>query len=77
MKLAIAELWQTWTPELEGCYPVMVIHDELIVEAPEDKASIASEWVLNAMISGMGQLLKNAPVEVELVVCRSYAGDPL
>jgi hypothetical protein len=43
MKLALAALCNTWTPELEGCYPVMVIHDELIVEAPEDKSDMAAE----------------------------------
>jgi DNA polymerase-1 len=75
MKLALAELWQTWTPDLEGCYPVMVIHDELIIEAPEDKADKAAEWVRNAMISGMSASLKRVPVEVEVVLCRSYAGD--
>jgi DNA polymerase-1 len=75
MKLALAELWKTWTPDLEGCYPVMVIHDELLVEAPEDRADKAAEWVRNAMTSGMSGLLNQVPVEAELVVCRSYAGN--
>jgi DNA polymerase I len=74
MKLALAELCNTWAPDLEGCYPVMVIHDELIVEAPEDKADQAAEWVKRAMIAGMSGLLKHVPVEVEGVVCQSYAG---
>ena len=74
MKLALAELWKTWTPGLDGCYPVMVIHDELIVEAPEDKADKAAEWVKRAMISGMSGLLERVPVDVEVVVCQSYAG---
>jgi P4 family phage/plasmid primase-like protien len=74
MKLALAELCNTWTPDLVGCYPVLVIHDELIVEAPEDKADQAAEWVKRAMITGMGQLLNQVLVEVEVVVCHSYAG---
>jgi DNA polymerase I-like protein with 3'-5' exonuclease and polymerase domains len=74
MKLAFAALCNTWTPDLEGCYPVMVIHDELIIEAPEDKADQAADWVKKAMISGMSGLLNHVPVEVEVAVCRSYAG---
>jgi DNA polymerase I len=74
MKLALAELWKSWTPDLEGCYPVMVIHDELIVEAPEDKADQSAKWVKKAMIAGMSGLLNHVPVEVEVAVCRSYAG---
>jgi DNA polymerase I-like protein with 3'-5' exonuclease and polymerase domains len=52
----------------------MAVHDELIVEAPEEKADLAAEWVRKAMIKGMSALLKRVPVEVELVVCQSYAG---
>jgi DNA polymerase I len=74
MKLALAELGKSWTPELEGCYPVMVIHDELIVEAPEEKEEKAAQWVKKAMIEDMRGLLHHVPVEVEVSVCRSYEG---
>jgi DNA polymerase-1 len=76
MKLALAELWRTWTPELEGCFPVSCIHDELIVECPSDKAAAAQEWAVSAMKTGMGKLLKHVPVVVDSVVCQSYAGEP-
>jgi DNA polymerase I len=75
MKLALGALWKTWSPELEGCYPVMVIHDELIVEAPEAKADWVAQWVKNAMIAGVRELLHHVPVEVEVSICRSYAGE--
>jgi DNA polymerase-1 len=69
LKLGLAELWRT---RLEGCYPIAVIHDELIVEAPEAKAEVAAEWVKAAMLTGMKQVLKRVPVEVETKICASY-----
>jgi DNA polymerase I len=69
MKLAMAILWETRTPELEDCFPVAVIHDELVIEAPMEKRDIAKVWVKEAMESGMRQPLKVVPVEVTPVAC--------
>jgi DNA polymerase I len=72
MKWALAELSRTWTPELEGCCPILAIHDELVVGIPEDKVEIAAQWVKNAMTVGMERVLKQVPVVVETTVCSSY-----
>jgi hypothetical protein len=40
----------------------------------EDKADQAAEWVKRAMITGTSGLLDRVPVDVEVVVCPSYAG---
>jgi DNA polymerase I len=69
MKLAMALLWETWTPELEGCFAVAVIHDELVIEAPMEKRAIAKVWVKEAMESGMRHLLQVVPIEVNPVAC--------
>jgi DNA polymerase-1 len=31
MKWALGELWRTWTPKLEGCYPILAIHEEIVI----------------------------------------------
>ena len=75
LKLALAKLWETWTPELEGCVQVMTTHDDITVEAPENKAEVAAKWLENAMIAGMQQLLKEVPMEVQITIGATYAGD--
>jgi DNA polymerase-1 len=73
MKLAMAILWETRTPELADCFAVAVIHDELIVEAPMEKRAATKVWVKEAMESGMRQLLKIVPVEVRPIACINLA----
>jgi DNA polymerase-1 len=75
LKLALAKLWQSWNAELEGCFPVMAVHDELVIEAPKNQADRAAQWVKDAMIDGMSQVLSNVPVEVEITISRTYGGD--
>jgi len=72
LKLALAKLWETWTPELEGCVPVLTTHDDITIEAPEDKVDQASRWLEDAMVSGMKEILKEVPVEIEITIGRTY-----
>jgi DNA polymerase-1 len=75
LKLTLAGLWDTWVPELEGCFPVMTIHDEVIVEAPDGKQDLAAAWLKQAMTQAMGQLVaKVPPGEMRVQICKSYAG---
>jgi DNA polymerase-1 len=75
LKLTLARLWDTWVPELEGCFPVMTIHDEVIVEAPEGKQDLAAEWLKQAMTYAMGRLVSKVPTgNMTVQICRSYAG---
>jgi len=59
IKLALAYLWEN--PGPEGAIVVSVIHDEIIIEAPADKADEAKLWLKNAMESAMGEFLKTVP----------------
>lgn len=67
-----ARLWKTWTTDLEGCVPVLTAHDDIIIEAPEDKVDQASRWLEDAMVSGMKEILKEVPVEIEITIGRTY-----
>lgn len=80
LKLALVELLNTRTPELMDCHPVLVTHDEIVIECPLEKRGIVTEWLRNAMVTGMNKVLVNLPFksgDIEIKVCSNYAGAPL
>ena len=70
LKLALARLWET--PGPEGAFPVLVVHDEIVVEAPADKAQEAKEWLIQAMVEGMMECQKEVPVVIEAAVSETW-----
>jgi DNA polymerase-1 len=54
-----------------GAFPVLAIHDEIVVEAPEEKANEVKEWLTKCMVEGMGDVLKEVPVAVAVEVRRT------
>lgn len=50
---------------LFGSYPVLFIHDEIIIESPEDKAPGAGKALAEIMIKAMQPCLPNFPVKVD------------
>jgi DNA polymerase-1 len=76
LKAALALLWQRRN-QCPGAVPVLVVHDEVVVEVPEGKAEAAREWLVDCMRRGMEGFLKQVPVEVEAVICRDWAGRAL
>jgi DNA polymerase-1 len=73
MKAALTLLWQR-RGEVPGARPVMLIHDELVVECDAAQADAAKEWVRRAMVDGMADLLDPVPVEVEVRVGETWGG---
>jgi len=55
-----------------GAFIVNVIHDEVVVEAPEAVAERAKEIVVRSMKGGMGEFLKKVPVEVDAIVASAW-----
>ena len=70
MKLALARLWETRS--IPGAFPVLVVHDEVVVETPEDRVDETKEWLVNAMVEGMNECLKAVPVVVDVQVGRTW-----
>ena len=70
LKLALARLWETRGSL--GAFPVLAVHDELVVEAPAEGAESAREWLTHAMVEGMKECLKEVPVEVEISIRESW-----
>lgn len=75
LKLALALLYER-RAEAPGCFPILAVHDEIVVEAPEDRAQEALAWLTGAMRDGMGQVLTQVPVEVEAGVYRDWGATP-
>lgn len=49
-----------------------VVHDEIILESPEDKAIDAARILEEVMVEAGKRFLKLVPVEVEVKVCASW-----
>jgi len=69
LKLSLALLWER-RDECSGSMPVLVCHDEVVVECGAERAADAKAWLEKAMIEGMDAVLNGAgkvrvPVEVE------------
>lgn len=64
LKLALAFLWER-RQEVRDTFPIVVVHDEIVVEAPEEGAQAALGWLVRAMREGMEMVLPEVPVEVE------------
>jgi DNA polymerase-1 len=74
LKAALGLLWER-RHQCPGAFPVLVVHDEIVVEADADQADAAAAWLRQAMVDGMAPLIAPVPVEVEVKVGRTWAGD--
>jgi DNA polymerase I-like protein with 3'-5' exonuclease and polymerase domains len=57
--------------------PVLVCHDEIVVECDAEQAAAAKTWLEKAMVEGMDAVLNSTdevyvPVEVEARIARSW-----
>jgi DNA polymerase I len=76
LKLALALLWERRS-ECPGAMPLLVCHDEIVVECDIEQAMDTKAWLEKAMIEGMGAVINSAgkahvPVEVEARIARSW-----
>ena len=70
LKLAVIRLWET--RDTVDAYPVLTVHDEIVVEAPADRAEQAKQWLIDCMIEGMAEVLKEVPVVVDAEVKEAW-----
>src|SRR5215213_9644054 len=78
LKLALALLWERRS-ECPGAVPVLVCHDEVVVECDAEQAADTRAWLEGAMIKGMNAVINDTgkapvPVEVEARIARSWGG---
>jgi DNA polymerase-1 len=74
LKLALALLWERRN-QVPGAFPVLAVHDEIVIEADADQAAVAAAWLKAAMMDGMVPLIDPVPVEVEVKVSRTWGKD--
>lgn len=63
-KIALGRLFET-RGRVPSAVPVLIVHDEIVVECDREGAAQALAWVTSSMREGMGELLHRVPVEVE------------
>jgi DNA polymerase I-like protein with 3'-5' exonuclease and polymerase domains len=73
LKAALGLLWQR-RRDCPGAVPVLVVHDEIVVECEADRANAAAAWLKQAMLDGMAPLVAPVPVEVEVTSAPTWGG---
>src|SRR5262249_19714438 len=71
LKIALALLWER-RADCPGAFPVLVVHDEIVIEADEDRVDAATTWLKNAMLDAMAPLVEPVPVEVDTRIGRTW-----
>ncbi len=71
LKLALARLYES-RHEAPGCFPVLAVHDEVVVESPYNRTTAAHAWLTRAMQQGMESILTEVPVGVEAGVYEDW-----
>jgi DNA polymerase-1 len=74
LKLALALLWER-REQAPGAFPVLAVHDEIVVEADAEKADAVTAWLKTAMLEAMAPLVNPVPVEVDVKVARTWGGE--
>lgn len=74
IKLALALLWER-REQCRGAFPVLVVHDEIVIEADASQADMAASWLQQAMLDALTPLLDPVPVEVEVGVGKTWGGN--
>ncbi len=76
LKLALAFLWER-RDECPGAVPILVCHDEVVVECDKDQGEEIKRWLEKAMIEGMDAVVNGTgalpvPIEVEARIAGSW-----
>jgi DNA polymerase I-like protein with 3'-5' exonuclease and polymerase domains len=73
LKLALALLWER-RAEVPGAFPVLAVHDEVVVECDAVQAEAVGAWLRRAMVDAMAPLIDPVPVEVEVKTAPTWGG---
>jgi len=76
LKAALGLLWETQR-RAPTAAPILVVHDEIVVECDQGAAEEARAWLVDAMTRGMETVLHQAPAEVEATICANWSGEAL
>jgi DNA polymerase-1 len=80
LKFARALLYER-RGECPGAFPILAVHDEVVVECAEEQAEEAKAWLVKALVDGMEKVLNSGfdtdhpervPVKVEVEVVENW-----
>lgn len=71
LKSSMALLWER-RRQCPGAFPVLVVHDEIVVDCAEGQAEQVKQWLTQAMVDGMTPWLKPVPVRVDAKVVQTW-----
>jgi DNA polymerase-1 len=74
LKRALALLWDR-RDQVPGAFPILAVHDEIVIEADANSTDAVAEWLMTAMSDAMAPLIAPVPVEVEVAVARTWGRD--
>jgi DNA polymerase-1 len=74
IKLALALLWER-RREFPAAFPVLAVHDEIVVECDCEQARAVEQWLRQAMLDALTPLLDPVPVEVEVKIAQTWGGE--
>jgi DNA polymerase-1 len=73
LKMVLALLWER-RHEVPGAFPVLIVHDEIVIECDEGQGPKVADWLRRCMAGGMRPLIDPVPVEVETRVGPTWGG---
>ena len=73
LKRALALLWER-RAQCPDSVPVLVVHDEIVIECPIGQKENAAVWLQDAMRDGMAPLIEPISVEVEVSSALTWGG---
>jgi DNA polymerase-1 len=76
LKAALALLWET-RDRCPSASPILVVHDEIVLECDRADVEQAQAWLTDCMTRGMASFLERVPVVVEAAAERDWSGTPL
>lgn len=76
LKAALALLWET-RARVPSAAPVLVVHDEIVLECAHNEAEQARAWLVECMQRGMSAVMEHVPVEVEASIRKDWSGTPV
>jgi hypothetical protein len=62
---------------MPGAFPVLVVHDEVVIECNEEQVEAAGAWRKTAMIDGMAPLISPVPVAIDVKVGQTWGGSAI
>jgi DNA polymerase I-like protein with 3'-5' exonuclease and polymerase domains len=74
LKLALGLLWER-RDQVPGAFPVLAVHDEIVVECDAAQGETVATWLKAAMVEAMAPLIDPIPVQVEVRIGTTWGGE--